>query len=181
MRAGLADLEAARRGRRSKTVRRAVGLEQLARGTAAGWRPAALATGRRLRFRWDGGPAVVRADPGRMAQALGNLVANAVEHGAGPVELRGHRSGDRVLVEVRDAGPVREDRGGERPGRGLRHSSEGSGRGLPGGSWRGHAGDRGRGLAIATEAVEDVGGRLTLRRDDEGATVAAVDLPLAEP
>jgi signal transduction histidine kinase len=39
--------------------------------------------------------------------------------------------------------------------------------------------DRGRGLSIATRAVEEAGGRLALSSGPEG-TVAAVDLPLAE-
>lgn len=189
MRMGLSDLEAARRGRRGEPARHEVGLELLARGTAAGWGPAALAAGRRLRFRWDGGPALVRADAGRLAQALGNIVANAVEHGSGPVELRGRRMGDRVVVEVRDAGPPQAGRAPERRGSGRlrlpvdrRRGLAGSeGRRQAGEAGRGLAGDRGRGLAIATEAVEDAGGRLTLERGREGGTVAAVELPLAEP
>ena len=174
MRAGLCDLEAARRGRRREPNPCAVGLERLARATAAGWRPAALRAGRRLRFRWDGGPAVVRADAGRVAQALGNLVANAVEHGSGPVELRGRRTDARVVVEVQDSGPApQEDRGRERLGRGRRR--------VAGRGGRGRAPDRGRGLAIAAEAVEDAGGCLTLERDGVGGTVATIELPLAEP
>ena len=104
MRAGLGDLEAARGGRRAPPRARMVGMERLARRTAAGWRPSAQAAGRRLRFRWEGGPAVVHADPRRLSQALGNLVANAVEHGSGPVELRGRRRDDTVVVEVIDGG-----------------------------------------------------------------------------
>jgi signal transduction histidine kinase len=40
--------------------------------------------------------------------------------------------------------------------------------------------DRGRGLAIATRAVEEAGGRLGLASSPDG-TVAAIELPLAEP
>lgn len=157
MRSGLADLEAARGGGRVLPRPAAVPLERLLRGTAAGWRPAATAAGRRLRVRWDAGPIVIRADRGRIAQALGNLVANALEHGSGPVELRGARSAGAVRVEVRDAGPGA-------PAGGLRR----------GGSEPG----RGRGLAIAARAVEEAGGSLTVERSPEG-TVAAVELPLA--
>jgi len=175
MRSGLDDLEAARAGRRAKARPRALGLERLARGTAAAWRPAAHTAGRRLRFRWDGAPAVVRADPGRLSQALGNLVANAVEHGSGPVELRGRRAGGKAIVEVRDGGPA----GG---GDGRRGRPTGVRAGLPAESRaaRRDRADRGRGLAIAALAVEEAGGRLAIECR-EGETTAAVELPLAEP
>ena len=101
MRAGLDDLTAARSGRRSPVRPVALPLERVLRGATAGWRPA----GRPMRFRWDAGPAVVRADRRRLAQAFSNLLANAVEHGSGRVEVHGSRAGERVRVEIRDEGP----------------------------------------------------------------------------
>lgn len=160
MRAGLGDLEAARSGRRPEPRLTRVGVDRLTRGAAAGWRPAAHSAGRGLRFRWDGAPAAVQADSGRLAQAFGNLLANAVEHGCGPVELHGRREGARVLVEVRNEGAV-----GAKP--------------VPVGFPR--AGARGRGLAIAARAVEDAGGTLSVEHRPEGGTVASVELPVAEP
>lgn len=153
MRTALDDLEAARSGSRAESRPTFVSLERLLAGTAAGWRPAARAGGRALRMRSELGTTTVHADSGRLAQALGNLVANAVEHGSGTVELLGRRSGDRVVLEVRD-------RGGRPVG--------------------GPARGRGRGLGIAISAVEQAGGTLTLQRV-EGETVAAVELPVAEP
>src|SRR4029453_10321607 len=47
---------------------------------------------------------VIRADRQRLEYALGNLVDNALTHGAGNVELVGRRSGDTVEIEVRDRG-----------------------------------------------------------------------------
>ena len=155
MNAGLADLELARSGRRSPPRRAVVPLERLLRAAAAGWRPLIGARGRRLRVRSELGTAAVRADRGRLAQALGNLLANAAEHGSGTVELRGRRDGERVVLEVLDDG--------------------GSGALAPPRERR----DRGHGLAIASAAVEEAGGRLTLRRG-QGATVAALELPAAE-
>lgn len=157
LRAGLADLEAARGGRRAPARPRTVPLERVLRGAAAGWRPSAASAGRRLSVRWDAGPAVdVRADRGRLAQAFGNLMANAVEHGSGPIEVRAVRNGKRaVRVEVRDGGPA------VRAGR----------RRLP-------PPDRGRGLGIATRAVREAGGSLRLERGQGGTTTAAVELPL---
>ena len=41
----------------------------------------------------------------RLAQATGNLIANAIEHGGGMIEVRGSAGGAGVTVEVRDDGP----------------------------------------------------------------------------
>jgi signal transduction histidine kinase len=101
MRMGLEDLAASRTGRRADSRPVALPLEPMVRGATAGWRQA----GRPMRFRWDAGPAVVRADRRRLAQAFSNLLANAVQHGTGTVEVRGSRSGSRVRVEVSDEGP----------------------------------------------------------------------------
>lgn len=155
MRAGLADLELARSGRRAEQTPVMIPLERLLRGTAAGWRPVVHAGGRALRVRSEVGRAAVRADRGRLAQVLGNLLANAVEHGSGTVELRGRRSDGRVVLEVRDEGA-----------RGQRRAGDGT------------SGNRGRGLGIAAAAVEDAGGSLSVRHNGR-ATVAAVELPAA--
>ena len=138
MRVGLEDLAAARSGRRAPCRPVALSLERVLRGAAAARRPA----GRPMRFCWYAGPVVVRADRRRLAQAFSNLLANAVEHGSGKVEVHGTRAGERVRVEVRDEGP------------------------------------RGRGLGIATRAVEEAGGVLEIERGEHGTTVA-VELPTA--
>ncbi|HVD27026.1 MAG TPA: histidine kinase dimerization/phospho-acceptor domain-containing protein, partial [Mycobacteriales bacterium] len=46
------------------------------------------------------GGLVARADPGRLQQAVGVLVDNALEHGAGPVRVGVRRSGTHAVVEV---------------------------------------------------------------------------------
>lgn len=153
MRAGLADLDAARCGRRAPARPRTLPLEQLLRGAADGWRSPAAAAGRPLTMRWDAGRALVRGDARRLAQALGNLLSNAVEHGSGPIEVRAARDGARkVRIEVRDGGG---DARARRPGPG-----------------------RGRGLGIATRAAREAGGDLRLERSRAGTT-ATLDLPLA--
>jgi two-component system, OmpR family, sensor kinase len=48
---------------------------------------------------------VMRADPGRLQQALGNLVDNAVRHGRSPINLSAKPRGDVVELHVRDNGP----------------------------------------------------------------------------
>jgi signal transduction histidine kinase len=153
LRVGLDDLEAARRGCRASSASADIPLDRYLRSAADGWRPAAQAVGRGIELRSELGPTVVCAPRGRLSQALGNLVANAVEHGSGTVELLGRRSGDRVLVEVRDEGPSA--------------AGEGSRCG------------RGRGLRIASTAAADAGGQLSLATDKRG-TVAALELPAKE-
>ena len=133
-RAALAELTAARHGGVRPTASEPVVLERVARSAAAAWEPAARALGRRIEMQWDAGAVRMPLDRGRFAQALGNLLANAVEHGSGPIALRATRTQGRVRLEVAN---------------GV---------------------DRGRGLGIATRAVEECGGTLAL---------AAIDLPLA--
>jgi two-component sensor histidine kinase len=87
-------------------------------------------------------------DAGRLAQVLGNLVANATEHGVGPVDIRSGRSGGRVRLEIRNR---------ERP----RELSKRVG---------------GRGLGIAGRAARELGGELTVESRN-GETRAALELP----
>ncbi len=141
LRAGLSDLEAAAHGRRAQAHPVVLPAERMLRSVAAGWG---------LRFTWDGGPAPVRADSGRLARLFCNLVDNAVEHGDGEVEVAGRRIPGGVRVEIRNAGAP----GAPGPGRGL-------------------------GLGLAAAAAREAGGRLDLSHAD-GTTVAAVELPVAE-
>lgn len=100
LRAGLADLGAARAGRRRPGLPARSELEPLVRSSVEAWR----AAGRSVHLDWRAGRAAVTADRGRLAQALGNLLANAAEHGEGPVRLRAERRGRSVRVEVRNRG-----------------------------------------------------------------------------
>jgi heavy metal sensor kinase len=47
----------------------------------------------------------LEGDPVRLEQALGNLVDNALRHGAGPARLHAFERGGRVELHVLDAGP----------------------------------------------------------------------------
>lgn len=142
VRLGLEDLAAARSGRRATVAREPVDLFEVTRVAARG----AAAVD------WDAGRAVARTDPRRLAQALGNLVANAAEHGRGPVVVRGRRAGARVRIEVIDRGP-----------------------GIVARRKRRRGDDRGRGLAIAEAAASDAGADLEAR----GHPV--IDIPIARP
>jgi signal transduction histidine kinase len=148
-RLALADLSAARSGRRAAPDVGRLELRGVAERAAAGWRGA----GGDVTLDWRAGDAAVNADPARLSQALGNLLSNGLEHGGGRVAIRGVRVGGGVRIEIADGG------------RGFRGRAPRAG--------------RGRGLSIATRAVEEAGGRLRVDSDREGAVVA-IELPLAD-
>jgi len=157
VRLGLADLEAARSGRRSAARPSLVSLEGVVGRAAAGWRLAASRAGGRLDLDWAAGRIGVSADPRRLTQALGNVLANAVEHGRGSVVVRGSRSRGRVRIEVEDDGP-----------------------GFGAAAAPNRRAGRGRGLLIAAQAIEEAGGTLSVSSGDAGAVVA-LELPVADP
>jgi signal transduction histidine kinase len=164
-RAGLAleDLQAAPRGRRTGERLEVLDAGALVTGVATGWSTIARSHGARLRIERVAGPALVRADRLRLAQALGNLVANAAEHGGGEVLVGVAVERGRVRIEVADDGP-----------------------GLPApvselaAAGRDRHGPRGHGLAIARRISERHGGRLLTAPAVRGARLV-LDLPLARP
>ena len=131
----------------------AVDVLQLLNDAVEAWRGMASAHGAELRLaRSRGGPVVV-GERLRLAQAIGNLVSNAVEHGGGAVELRWRADAATVRIEVADEGP-----------------------GLPAPLPRlvrrrrrraGHP--RGHGLAIASSIAHAHGGRLDAVPSELGA------------
>jgi signal transduction histidine kinase len=125
------------------------------------WRPAAAARRGAIDLTRPPAPAIVRGDRLRLAQALDNLIANAIEHGGGAVEVCGRRDAGSVRVEVTDAGP-----GLPAP---MAELSRGARRGR---------GTRGRGLAIAAAVAHEHGGRLSSAPSDRGARLV-LELPLA--
>jgi signal transduction histidine kinase len=149
----------------------AVDLPVLLADTVEAWRPAATRRGVGLTLRWSGSAVAVVADRLRLAQATGNLIANAIEHGGGDVEVRARLEGSAVRIEVIDGGPglpapVAQLIRRARRGRGI------GGRGIPG------RGIRGRGLAIAAEVAAAHGGHLGVAPSDRGARMV-LELPLA--
>ena len=109
-----------------------------------------------IRVYWDAGPAPVEGDPARLAQALDNLIANALEHGGPPIVVTGARVAGRLRITVANgAGP--------RPARSTAATRAAA-----------------TGPEIVSEVASAHGGRFALCRTGRGC-VAALELPLAEP
>ena len=167
MQAAADDVTAAGGGRRARAAPRAISLRRLVERSGEAWRPAAERRGGRLVLDWPAQAGTVRADPRRLAQAFGNLLANAVEHGGGEIVVRGRPLDGAIRVEIEDRGRGAEP-GGDDPA---------AARGGPPAS--GRRGDsRGRGLEIAARGVEAAGGRVASRERPGGGRLALVELPL---
>jgi signal transduction histidine kinase len=146
---------------RHRSARQEVDMAVLLADSVEAWRAPAAARGAALALEWSGSAARVWGERLRLAQATGNLIANAIEHGGGEISIRGSLAPERgcVRIEVVDAGPglaapvadlVRRPRGGR--------------------------GARGRGLAIAAAIAHDHGGRLAAAPSERGARLV-LELP----
>ncbi|MEJ7875922.1 MAG: HAMP domain-containing sensor histidine kinase [Solirubrobacterales bacterium] len=152
----LRDLDREVNGEKIDFVRRPVEARMLAIAACERWRVRAASAGRRIGVRWRCGEALADVDPARISQALDNLIANALEHGGGPITLEGLRHGDRIDLIVRDSGSSTPSR------------------------LRDHADPRrGHGLRITRRIARGNGGDLRVRRRGQAGTVAALILPLA--
>jgi signal transduction histidine kinase len=83
--------------------RKHVIVSELLRTTAERFAARAGAEDREIRVACDAG-LVVDADPARLEQALGNLIENALVHGAGQIELSARTLGPAVEIHVADRG-----------------------------------------------------------------------------
>lgn len=82
-----------------------VDVRELVAGSVEAWRPVAEKRGIELRLRWSGEDVLVPGDRLRLAQAIGNLLANAIEHGGKEIEVRGGAAARTARIEVLDRGP----------------------------------------------------------------------------
>jgi signal transduction histidine kinase len=115
---------------------------------------------------WMAAEAAVVGDRPRLAQATGNLIANAIEHGGGPVEVRGRLEGSSVRIEVIDGGA------------GLAAPLDELARRARRRAWLGGDRTRGHGLAVAAAVAAAHGGRLAAAPCDRGARLV-LELPVA--
>jgi len=140
-----------------------VDLELLVADSVEAWRGGAAAAGVALSMSWSGGPRVIWGDRLRLAQATGNLIANAIEHGGRLVQVCVDGRAGITRIEILDDGPGLDAPLGELTRRARR------GRGL-----------RGRGLAIAGDVAAAHGGRLAAAPCQCGARLV-LELPCPGP
>jgi signal transduction histidine kinase len=138
-----------------------VDVGELVADSVEAWQASASAAGSAVRVGGSGEEATVWGDRLRLAQAIGNLIANAIEHGRPPVGVDVTLRGGLVRVTVSDEGPglpapVAELRRRPRRGRSA----------------------RGRGLAIAADVAEAHGGALVSAPTQAGARLV-LELPTA--
>src|SRR5262249_19574896 len=140
---------------------------ELLEGVARRFAARAGREGRRIATEARGGEPV-ECDRLRLEQALGNLVDNALRHGAGTVRLRADRNGDWLTLEAADEGPGF-------PGEFLPHAFE---RFARADQARGAAA-AGLGLAIVDAIARAHDGKAEARNSERGGAVVTLPLPAA--
>ena len=145
-----------------------IAVRDLLEATASRAGAAAAGQGRRVAVA-DGADGTVLADRDRAAQALDNLVGNALRYGGGTITLTGRSAGDFVELHVTDDGGGFPsdvlDRAFERFGRGDEARAGGGGAGL--------------GLAIVDAVARAHGGTAAACNRAEGGADVWIALPRA--
>jgi signal transduction histidine kinase len=150
----LGDLDRAINGGPPRFAPRPVACRALVAAAVERWRGIAAASNRSLALAWHAGAAAVIADPVRLAQALDNLIQNAIVHGGLVVRVEGSVFAGGVRISVADSvGPRRTGRRRRDP----RH---------------------GHGLRIVSAIAAEHGGRFLLRTSAAGTT-ATLELPFS--
>jgi signal transduction histidine kinase len=119
-----------------------------------------------LELRWNAGEACVSGDRTALAQALDNLIVNAIEHGGPTIVVAGRLLEGRLRIAVVDSG--RATRSRSRRSNPAQMIARLSGR---------H--HRGHGLGVVRRVVADHHGWFALRHSERGS-LAVLELPLAE-
>jgi signal transduction histidine kinase len=122
------------------------------------WQRPAIQRGREIDLRWRANGSTLVCDRDALARALDNLIANALEHGAGPIRVDGSVREGRLRLSVADGG------------------EDGSPLAIP--SLRSRSVRRGHGLRIVAEIAADHGGRFAACAHGRGAQ-AVIEIPLA--
>jgi len=112
------------------------------------------------------GPAPELLADQRLEQALLNLLNNAANATAQPLEIRLGWNEAELSIDIRDLGPGFPPAVLENAGL----------RGLPA-----HAGGSGVGLLLTRTAIEQLGGRLRLSNPGDGGALARIELPRYRP
>jgi signal transduction histidine kinase len=150
--AALSQLDAQINGRTHRILPRRARLTALVAGAVERWRGAAAIAGRSLEIVGCVPAEEVVGRPVRIAQALDNLIANALEHGSGAIRIGVAVYGRAIRITVAD---------GDGPGEPTDPPAI-----ARQGPHRGH------GLRIAAAVAAEHGGRVEVCRSNAGTTVA---------
>ncbi|HET8815765.1 MAG TPA: ATP-binding protein [Solirubrobacterales bacterium] len=146
-------------GREVRPGRSPVALEPLLEAASARWR---AHTNKLIELHLEVCSPSVQGEEIELAQAVDNLISNAIEHGGGLVSVRVGEHEGRLLIAVLDRGPAgTEANARSRPP--LRARIGGRNR-------------RGHGLRVVERVARAHGGRFELRRSEGGAE-ARLELP----
>jgi signal transduction histidine kinase len=138
----------------------------LAHSAVARWQARVRMADGSLELRWSADRALVSGDRSALAQALDNLIVNAIDHGGPTIVVAGRLRGGCLRIAVVDSG-----RATRRPSR--RNSP---GQVIARLSGRHH---HGHGLSVVRRVAADHSGRFALRHSEHGSR-AVLELPLAE-
>jgi signal transduction histidine kinase len=138
----------------------------LVRSAVGRWQARAKLAEGSLELRWNAGGTVLSGDRCALAQALDNLIVNAIEHGGPTIVVAARMREGRLRIAVVDSGRA------SRPRR-RRNSPADVVTRLSGRNRHGH------GLEVVRRVASAHGGHFALRRAERGS-LAVLELPVAE-
>ncbi len=147
------------------SARAPIAVRPLLDSAVARWRARAALAGSSLALRWQAGEATVDGNRCEVAQALDNLIVNAIEHGGPEIVVEARLRPGGLCLAVLDSGR------GSRPDSRRESPAELVAR-LSGRSSHGH------GLRVVRRTAAAHGGEFRLRVSERG-TEAALELPLS--
>jgi signal transduction histidine kinase len=139
----------------------------LVRSAAGRWQGRAQLAEGSLELRWNAGRAIIGGDRCALAQALDNLIVNAIEHGGPTIVIAARLREGQLRIAVVDSGRAARPR--------SRHHGQAEVVARLAGSHR-----HGHGLGVVRRIASAHGGRFALRRSERGS-IAVLELPLADP
>jgi signal transduction histidine kinase len=149
-----------------KPVWSAVDAWPLVQAAVGRWQARATISESSLELRWNAGRVFVEGDRFALAQALDNLIVNAIEHGGSSIVVAARLRAGGLRIAVADSGSASRPR--------TRRGSPAAVIALLQGKRR-----RGHGLAVVRRVTGAHGGRFALRCSERGS-LAILELPLAE-